>query len=153
MFAILFYLSPEPPQIKKVKIAPFRYRFTTQFYQLINAALFCAAFARRVKGHPQSRDKKARLRIALHPPPQENTAVISKALSPTPARRPAGRGQGKGANPSRPLPLRFLPEQKNSGVSAARVFKHFLQAVTPAFLAPHSPAHKSPIVKRRKNPS
>ena len=55
-------------------------------------------------------------------PPQENTAPTPRALPPTPARRPAGRGQGKGANPSRPLPLRFPPEQKNSGVPAARVF-------------------------------
>jgi hypothetical protein len=43
MFAVSFCMSPEPPQIKKVKIASFRYRSTQQFFQLIHAALFCAA--------------------------------------------------------------------------------------------------------------
>ena len=98
-------------------------RSSTQFSQLIHAALFCAALTRRVKGHPQSRDKKARPRLLCQTIRHRKTRQPSPGhLLPTPARRPAGRGQGKGANPSRPLPLLFPPEQKNSGVPAARVF-------------------------------
>jgi hypothetical protein len=101
-------------EVKKVKIAPFRYRSTTQFSRIINAALFCAALTRSIKGHCKAGTKKPGPAIALNPPPQENTATIPRALSPTPARRPAGQGQGKGANPHAPFPCRFHQNKKTA---------------------------------------
>ena len=112
--------KPRPPPGRNQKV-----KIVSRFLQIIHAALFCAAFIRSIKTHPQSRDKKARLRHCVTSTATGKHGTHPQGITRNPARRPAGRGQGKGANPSRPLPLRFPPEQKNSGVPAARVFSIF----------------------------
>jgi hypothetical protein len=84
----------------------------------------------RVKTPPQNRDKKARPRLYVKSLCQkENTVIIPKSIT---------------------LLLRY--KHSYSGVPAARVFNIFPQTVTPAFLAPPFPAHKSHSPQRRKKP-
>jgi hypothetical protein len=81
-------------------------RSSPQFPQPIHAALFCAALPRSIKGRPQSRDKKVWPRLYVKSTAKRKHGGHPKALFPNPARRPAGRGQARGANPSRsPLPV------------------------------------------------
>jgi hypothetical protein len=65
---------------------------------------------------------------------------------PPPPGIPAGRGQARGANPSRPPCLHFSTGRSYSGVTAARVFKNNCK-YKPVFLAPQFPPHKKPVSK------
>jgi hypothetical protein len=53
-------------------------RSTTQFSQIINAALFCAEYSRSIKGRCKGGTKKPGSAIMLNSPPKENTAMIPK---------------------------------------------------------------------------
>jgi hypothetical protein len=102
--------KPQPPPRRnhKVKIAQ-------QFLQLINAALFCATLTRSIKGRPQSRNKKARLRFYAKSTTKGNHGRHPQSITPNPARRPAGQGQARGLVLTPPLPA-FPKSHRYSGV-------------------------------------
>jgi hypothetical protein len=138
--------KPRPPPERNHKI-----KIVSRFFQVIHAALFCAALPRGIKTHLQSRDKKARPRLCVKSIAKGKHGTNPQGITPNPARRPAGQGQERRANPHALLSRIFL----QATVTAAYrrpCFQHFLQTVTPVFLAPQSSAHKSPVVKRRKKP-
>jgi DNA-binding response OmpR family regulator len=61
-------------------------------------SLRLTALPRRVKSRSQSQDKKARPRHYVTPAAKGKHGNHSQGIIPTPARRPAGRGQGKGVD-------------------------------------------------------
>jgi hypothetical protein len=73
-------------------------RSSPQFSQLIHTALFCAALIRNIKGRPQCRDRKARLRLIKDffpknkpvfsdPQSPAHKSLLSKTAQKTPAPR------------------------------------------------------------------
>jgi hypothetical protein len=126
-------------------------KIVSRFSQLINAALFCAAFPRRVKHAPQSRDKKARPRLYAKSIHRRKTRRPSPSTSPTPPGvLPAGARQG-GLILHAPPCLPFPTSHIYSSVPPP-VFSTSTVNFTPAFLAPQLSAIKAPFSQRRKKP-
>jgi hypothetical protein len=70
-------------------------RSTTRFFQIIYAALFCAAPTHSIKGRPQSRDKKARPRLHVKSTVKEKHGNHSQRHYPQPCPASYRSGSGK----------------------------------------------------------
>jgi hypothetical protein len=138
---------PPPGRNHKVKIAQ-------QFLQIIHAALFCAALPRSIITHRKAGTKKPGPGSMSNQPSKKNTTTTPKGIIHNPARRPAGQGQARGANPHAPPCLYFFCQAKKQRRKRRPCFYHFPQTATPAFLAPQSPVHKSPFpITAQKTPA
>jgi hypothetical protein len=123
-----FLLSPAPARKKSEgQNCSVPLRSSPQFFQIVYAALFCAALIRSIKGHPQGWDKKARLRQCVKSTANEKHGKYHKDIIYNPARRPAGQGRARGANPHAPPCLHFSHKQPLQRRTAARGFNIFFK--------------------------
>jgi hypothetical protein len=114
--------------------------FTTQFSQIINAALFCAAFPRSIKGRRKAGTKKPGSgSISNQSPKGKHGKHCAKAKVATPPGVLPVGARARGANPHAPLALPSRYKQQSSGANAARVF-NISRNDKPTFLAPQSSA-------------
>jgi hypothetical protein len=114
---------------KKVKIAPFRLRSTPQIFQLIYAALFCAAISRSIKGRCKGGTRSPGPGIVLNSPPCKtrqpatevyvNPALLKLLHKQQPSCR-SGTGEG-GLILTPPFPRIF----RNSIITAAQALPVF----------------------------